>query len=55
MNLHLILVNASTISEFNSTISDKFDEEGEKCNLLTMNLRCLKMEVLEEMNFMDSS
>ena len=29
------LVNASTISEFNSTISDKFDEEGEKCNLLT--------------------
>lgn len=29
------LVNASTISEFNSTISDKFDEVGEKCNLLT--------------------
>ena len=29
------LVNASTISEFNYTISNQFDDQGEKCNLLT--------------------
>lgn len=29
------LVNASTINEFNSVISNQFDQQGEKCNLLT--------------------
>ena len=47
------VVNASTISEFNSTISDKFDEEGEKCNLLTTEPEMLGNASFEEMNFMD--